>query len=109
VGSYTQRWAGISGYLEPENSPFEQALEEIREEAGLFENQIHLLNEGLPLEVIDKSLGNKWIVHPFRFQVNDPGKIQIDWEHSEYRWIEPEEIKTFPTVPGLYEAWERVK
>jgi 8-oxo-dGTP diphosphatase len=109
VGSYTQRWAGISGYIEPGHSPLEQALQEIGEETGLSKNEVKLLKEGLPLEVIDETLGKIWVVHPFRFQVDNPEKIQIDWEHSEYRWIEPEEIKNYNTVPGLYSAWERVK
>ena len=109
VGSYTQRWAGISGYIEPGHSPLEQALQEINEEIGLRNGEVKLLKEGFPLEVIDESLGKIWVVHPFRFQVDTPEKIQIDWEHNEYRWIEPEDIKNYNTVPGLYSAWERVK
>ena len=109
VGSYTQKWAGISGYIEPGQSPMEQALQEISEETRLTKDDVKLLKEGLPLEVIDETLDKIWVVHPFRFQVDNPEKIQIDWEHSEYRWIEPEEIKNYNTVPGLYSAWERVK
>jgi 8-oxo-dGTP diphosphatase len=109
VGSYTQRWAGISGYIEPGCSPLEQAFQEINEETGLSKDEVELLKEGFPLEVIDETLGKIWVVHPFRFKVDTPEKIQIDWEHSEYKWIEPEEIKNYNTVPGLYSAWERVK
>lgn len=109
VGSYTQKWAGISGYIEPGQSPLEQALQEISEETRLSKGEVKLLKEGVPLEVIDEILGKIWVVHPFRFQVDTPEKIQIDWEHSECRWIEPEDIKSFNTVPGLYSAWERVK
>jgi len=109
VGSYTQRWAGVSGYIEPGCSPLEQALQELSEEARLSKDDVKLLKEGLPLEVIDETLDKIWVVHPFRFQVDTPEKIQIDWEHSECRWIEPEEIRNYSTVPGLYSAWERVK
>jgi hypothetical protein len=89
--------------LEPAN------MQEISEETRLSKNEVKLLKEGLPLEIIDETLGKIWVVHPFRFQVDTPEKIQIDWEHSECRWIEPEEIKNYNTVPGLYSAWERVK
>ena len=109
VGSYTQRWAGVSGYIEPGCSPLEQALQELSEEARLSKDDVKLLKEGLPLEVIDETLDKIWVVHPFRFQVDTPEKIQIDWEHSECRWIEPEEIRNYSTVPGLYSARERVK
>jgi len=26
-------------------------------------------------------------------------KLKIDWEHSEYKWIDPSEIENFDTVP----------
>lgn len=31
VGTYRGRWAGVSGYIEEGNTPYAQALEEIRE------------------------------------------------------------------------------
>jgi hypothetical protein len=31
VGTYKGRWAGVSGYIEKENTPLKQAFEEIRE------------------------------------------------------------------------------
>jgi len=108
VGTYEQRWAGVSGYIEEGNSPFEQALEEMREEAGLKEEDIRLLREGVPLEVDDKEIRRKWVVHPFRFLLSKPEKVELDWEHTEFKWVKPEEIKKHKTVPGLYEAWERV-
>jgi len=108
VGTYRGRWAGVSGYIEEGNSPYEQALEEIREETGLGDEDIQLVREGEPLEVIDEEIGRKWIVHPFRFRVIRPEKMEIDWEHTEMKWIDPEEIEKYETVPNLVETWERV-
>ena len=98
----------MSGYIEEGNSPYEQALEEIREETGLGDEDIQLVREGEPLEVIDEEIGRKWIVHPFRFRVIRPEKMEIDWEHTEMKWIDPEEIAKYETVPNLVETWERV-
>lgn len=109
VGSYEERWAGVSGYIEEYNSPLEQALEEIREELKLGDKDVTLLQEGESLEVIDEKLGRKWIVHPFRFSIEQSDKIVLDWEHSEFKWTAPEDIKLYATVPNLYEAWERVR
>ena len=53
-------------------------------------------------------MGRRWIVHSFRFQVMEPEKIEMDWEHTELRWIAPEDISKYPTVPKLLETWERV-
>ncbi len=108
VGVYRGRWAGVSGYIEEGNTPYEQALEEIREEIGLGGEDIQLVREGELLEVIDEEIGRKWIVHPFRFRVIRPEKIKIDWEHTEMKWIDPEEIEQYETVPKLAETWERV-
>lgn len=105
VGSYEERWAGVSGYIEEDNSPFEQALLELSEEAALMSDDVEMLREGRCVQVVDEKLDCTWIVHPFLFRLHDPAKIVLDWEHTECRWINPEDIKILTTVPSLYEAW----
>lgn len=107
VGTYRGRWAGVSGYIERDSD--EQALIEIKEEVGLEEKEVELIKKGQPLVISDEKINRKWIVHPYRWLVKDPEKIKIDWEHQEIRWIEPGNLSKYPTVPGLKEAWEKVK
>lgn len=109
VGSYQERWAAVSGYIEPGTTPLKQALEELEQEVGLNETDVILEKEGEPLEIVDVNLDKKWIVHPFRFRLTRAEKIVIDWEHTKCRWIDPEEIKLYETVPRLDATWERVK
>jgi len=106
VGTYRRSWAGVSGYME--TSDIRQALTEISEETELYKNDLKLVRKGEPLEVIDRSLNRKWIVHPFLFHVKAPEKIKIDWEHTEVKWIKPRELAKFETVPGLDKALARV-
>lgn len=106
VGSYQGKWAGVSGYVE--SPPDEQAVIEIREETRLDAGDIRLLKTGEPLVIDDEELGTRWVVHPFLFHVNTPEKVKIDWEHKEYRWINPVDIDTYDTVPGLKNTLERV-
>ncbi len=106
VGTYRRSWAGVSGYME--TNPIDQAFTEISQETQLFKKDIKLIKKGRPLEVIDKDLNRKWIVHPFLFHVKAPDKIKIDWEHTEARWIKPSELKKYETVPGLAKALSRV-
>jgi len=106
VSTYRRSWAGVSGYMQ--RSDIDQAFTEIAEETELYKNDLRLIKKGEPLEVIDKSLNRKWIVHPFLFHVKAPEKIRIDWEHTEAKWIEPKEITKYQTVPGLGEALSRV-
>ena len=106
VGSYQGRWAGVSGYIE--TTADEQALIEIEEETSLAGEDLKLIRKGKPLTAEDEQLGIKWVVHPYLFHIKDRGKIKIDWEHKETKWIAPKDIDNFETVPMLKEALARV-
>lgn len=106
VGSYHGRWAGVSGFIE--TTPDEQALTEIREETSLQPDDIQLIKKGEVLTIEDEELGVRWLVHPYLFHINDRHKIRTDWEHTETRWITPEDIGEFTTVPRLKETLDRI-
>jgi 8-oxo-dGTP diphosphatase len=106
VGSYQGSWAGVSGYIE--STADEQALTEIEEETSLKRDEVKLIKKGEPLAVEDEGLGTRWLVHPYLFRIKDRDKISIDWEHKEARWIRPEDIARYQTVPKLKEALSRV-
>jgi nicotinamide-nucleotide amidase len=106
VGTYRRSWAGISGYIE--TNDIDQAFTEISEETELYKKDLKLMKQGRPLEVIDRDLNRKWIVHPFLFHAKAPEKIKTDWEHTEIKWIKPGELKKYETVPGLAKALARV-
>ena len=106
VGSYQGKWAGVSGYME--TTADEQALVEIEEETGLSQEDLKLIKRGEPLSIEDERIGIKWVVHPYLFHIEDRGKIKIDWEHKETKWIKPEEIGNYQTVPKLKETLARV-
>jgi PncC family amidohydrolase len=106
VGTYRRSWAGVSGYIE--TNDVDQAFTEISEETELYKKDLKLIKKGKPLEIIDKKLSRKWIVHPFLFHVKAPEKIRTDWEHTEVKWIKPGELKKYDTVPGLVKTLARV-
>ncbi len=107
VGTYRGRWAGVSGYLEA-SPPLEQAYREIEEEVGLGRDVVRLLAQGETLVVPDETIDMRWTVHPFLFEVLQPEHIRLDWEHTESRWVKPDEVSALETVPGLAEALARV-
>lgn len=107
VGSYQGRWSGVSGYLE-EPTALQQAYRELGEETGLRAQDVELVREGEPLPVADPALGRCWVVHPFLFRLTGDAPITLDWENVESRWIPPQELSTYETVPGLVEALARV-
>jgi len=106
VDTYQRTWAGVSGYLETDD--LEQAFTEISEETELYRKDLKLIKKGEPLEVIDRNLNRRWIVHPFLFHVKTPEKIKLDWEHTEIKWIKPKELDRYKTVPGLKTTLNRV-
>ena len=108
VGSYQGKWAGVSGFVEKENTPDEQVYIEIWEETGLEKGDLNLLKKGEPFDVFDHGNNLYWRVHPYLFAIEEPKKIRIDWEHSECKWIKPDELKNFDTVPSLLRTLEAV-
>jgi 8-oxo-dGTP diphosphatase len=106
VGSFRGRWAGVSGYVE--TTADEQTLKEIQEETGLNPEELSLVRKGRPLKVRDEEFRFVWVVHPYLFQIKNRGKVRIDWEHSDQRWIKPGEIDSYDTVPMLKEALAKV-
>jgi 8-oxo-dGTP diphosphatase len=106
VGTYHAQWAGISGFVEPNTTPEEQAYTEIREETGLQREQVRLLKRGAVVELVDPSVGRHWYIHPFLFEALAPEAIHTDWEATEMRWITPSELASYPTVPKLLEVYD---
>ena len=108
VGTYKEKWAGCSGYIEKDEDPDKRAIIEIQEELKITPDQITLIKKGNPLEIKDYKI--IWIVHPYLFET-ESDQIQLDWEHNNYIWVSPEEMELmdFVTVPKLKETYDRVK
>jgi|GEM_PF-1594730 8-oxo-dGTP pyrophosphatase MutT (NUDIX family) len=96
VGSFQGKWASVSGYIEENETPYEAALKEIREEISV-DNPV-LVRKGNA--VVTRKEGTVWISHPFLFSLESQD-IRIDWEHTDYRWIDIDELSNYDTVPGL--------
>ncbi len=94
-------WAGISGIIEKNEEPFERAKIEIFEELGIPENRITLLKSADQIKVESPQYKNhEWEIFPFLFEAKEP-EIKLNWENSEYLWINADEISNYETVPNL--------
>lgn len=107
VGTHKGKWAAISGFLEGTEAPLQRAQTEIREEVGLEFDQISLVRAGEVLRAFDEPTATVWTVYPFLFEALSTG-IRLDWENTEYKWIEPDELASHETVPKLRETFDRV-
>lgn len=94
-------WAGISGIIEKNEPPLKRAKVEIFEELGIHDEQIKLVKEAEDMKISSPQYKNhEWQVYPFLFTVDNP-KINLNWENSEYKWVNADEIKNYKTVPSL--------
>ncbi len=105
VRTHKGKWAGVSGYIEPGENDEQTALKEIREETGLVAKDVALVRKGEPIHVQDGT--HVWVVHPFLY-ITKTDKINIDWEHSEYRWILPADLRNYDFVVFLDHALDAV-
>ncbi|NYT03776.1 MAG: NUDIX domain-containing protein [Candidatus Methanofastidiosa archaeon] len=99
VGTFRGKWAGVSGFIEDENS-LEAALREIKEETGVDSKYLELLKIGIPFDIQDIVNDTIWSINPFLFLFKGD-EINIDWEHDTFEWIYPNEMDNYDTVTDL--------
>ena len=95
-------WAGVSGIIEKyDKRPLDRAKIEIFEETGINENEIKLLKEIKQIKIVSAQYrDHEWNIFPFLFNAKNP-EIKLNWENSDFNWIDPNEIKNYETVPEL--------
>ena len=94
-------WAGISGIIEKNEDPLKRARIEIFEEVGIAEDKITLVRTGVEMKVSSPQYENhEWKIFPFLFEAKNP-TIKLNWENSDFKWIDIEEIANYQTVPDL--------
>ncbi len=101
VKSMKGLWAGISGIIEKNEEPLKRAKIEIFEEVGIAEDQITLVKTSEEMRINSPQYENhEWEIFPFLFEAKNP-TIKLNWENSEFRWINIEELENYETVPSL--------
>lgn len=105
VKTLQEKWAGVSGYLEKYDDLLSRALTEIYEETGINKDELILrkIFNQLDVQIHDELL---IIIQPFGF-VSNTRKVVLDWEHSDYAWINHREMDNFDFVPRLKEIITR--
>ncbi len=94
-------WAGVSGILEKNETPLSRAKIEIFGETGIKEEQIDLLNAAKQMKILSPQYKNhEWNIFPFLFKIENP-YVKLNWENSEFKWIEPTQLINYKTVPDL--------
>ena len=101
VKSMKGLWAGVSGIIENNEDPLKRAKIEILEEVGITEDKITLVKSTEGMRVHSPQYENhEWEIYPFLFEAENP-TIRLNWENSQYEWINIEELEKYETVPSL--------
>jgi 8-oxo-dGTP pyrophosphatase MutT (NUDIX family) len=101
VKSMKGLWAGISGIIEKNEEPLKRAKIEIFEEVGITEDMITLVKTSEEMRINSPQYENhEWEIFPFLFEAKNP-TIKLNWENSEFKWINVEELENYETVPSL--------
>ncbi|MDD3190683.1 MAG: NUDIX domain-containing protein [Candidatus Pacebacteria bacterium] len=101
VGDYQEKWNSVTGYIDEVTSIKEKIMGELREELGLSKKMIKDICIAPSYELIDQEIDRTWIIIPCLARLNRLPVISLDWEHTDYRWVTPKEIKEFSTTPNL--------
>ena len=108
VRHYKGKWNTIGGYIDEIKSPKQKAIEEAQEELGIKKSPIKTAKVFNSFKVYDRKINRLWVVYPILLELKSKPKIVLDWEHTNYKWITPEEINKFDTIPNLDKQIKRM-
>ena len=101
VRSMKGLWSGVSRIIENNENPIDRAKIEIFEEVGIKEKEIRLIKKLEKMKIQSQQYKNhEWEIFPFLFETKNDN-IKLNWENSEFEWIQPKELKNYQTVPSL--------
>ena len=101
VRSMKGLWSGISGIIENNEIPINRAKIEIFEEVGIKKSKINLVKSIEKIKITSPQYENhEWEVFPFLFETKE-SEIKLNWENSQHKWINVNELKNYETVPSL--------
>lgn len=108
VSTYRGKWNVIAGYLDEMCPIADKVYEELSEEAGILKESVTELVYGKPFEFHDPELGRTWIICPVLAKLTEKPSVKMDWEHTEYKWVKPEEISDHDTFPRISQGLKTI-
>lgn len=95
---YQGMWNGVTGFID-ELLPIEDiAKQELSEEITLDESVIDAIKITSPYELEDPEVGRTWVVYPVLVVLTQKPVITLDWEHTDFAWINPADLKDYNFV-----------
>ncbi|KXA97648.1 hypothetical protein AKJ38_00635 [candidate division MSBL1 archaeon SCGC-AAA259I14] len=93
VRTYKNKWCVVAGYLDELKPVGEKALEEVKEETGIREDEISEIYSGESFMFEDEN--KTWISHPVLMELKEKPDVVLDWEHTEYKWVKERDLDKY--------------
>lgn len=101
VSFYPGKWDWVSGFID-EAKPLEKFVEqELREETGITAEAIDDMYFAETIKQPDEDIGKTWLICPVVVTLTDQIEPVLNWEASEYAWVQPKQLAHYDTVPGV--------
>jgi 8-oxo-dGTP diphosphatase len=107
VRTYQGKWNTVAGYLDEIKPIQKKAMEEIQEETKINKENILSIQTRELYRFNDTKINKTWIIVPALAELKNKPEIKLDWEHLEYKWINPKELKNFDIVSNLEESFKK--
>ncbi|MEO1766271.1 NUDIX domain-containing protein [Thiobacter aerophilum] len=107
VRSYPGKWGTVAGFIDRALSLEALACAELKAELGVPPECVAHFALGEPYEYTDPSGERTWRLFPMLARLAGTPRIEIDWEHTDFEWIEPQNLADYDTVPMLEESLRR--
>ncbi len=101
VLAYKGKWNSLGGFLDELKPIKEKILKEVNEELKINKKLIKSIKLFKPYKLIDKFIKRTWLIFPALVDLKQKPKIKLDWEHTDFKWIYPKDIKKFDIVLKL--------
>ena len=105
VMNYKNLWTGLGGFIDEQKPLKSKILEELQEELAISNNAIKSIQLFNPMDIVK---GDNHICHiyPGLVELHEKVNITLDWEHTEYKWINVEMINCLDLAPNTVEILE---
>lgn len=93
VQTHKNMWSTVAGYLDEPKPILEKALQEVKEETKIDMGKISSISKGGSIRIEDED--KTWVSHPILVELKEKPKVEINWEHTDYKWVKMDEAKTY--------------
>lgn len=107
VSTYQGKWHIVAGYVDEFVSIEDKVMEELREETGILPDKVKEFKIIDSFTVSNDDTWKERMVYSTTVELIWKPEVELNWEHTDYRWIKPEQIVDFDTVPKLVDKMKR--